>query len=253
MSISRTARAVAIIRAGFVRPVSRHGIPDAETRLATALLRDGPPPRGRLTSYLRDRTRFFDYHLLWALEAGTQQVVLVGAGYDLRAQRFRSPGVRFFELDLPETQADKRQRLADLGLTDSGVTFAPIDLASGKLAHALRAAGHDADRPSLFLCEGLLLYLDPETVRALLRDLRANAAPRSRLAMSIEVGEPEARRQQLHTYLRAIGEPPRSQWSADDWHQLLEATRWELSEPGAAVHERESRRQLTLRPDVSAA
>jgi len=34
--------------------------------------------------------------------------VILGAGYDDRALRFRSPGVRFFELDHPDTQADKR-------------------------------------------------------------------------------------------------------------------------------------------------
>ena len=232
MSISRTARAVAIIRAEFERPVTHHGVADADARLAYALLRDGPPPRGRLTDYLRNRTRFFDYHLLWALASDVRQIVLVGAGYDLRALRFRTPGVRFFELDLPDTQSDKRYRLADLGLTDADITFVPIDLAHGTLGNDLVAAGHDRSRPSLFLCEGLLLYLDTATVRSLLHDLRACAAPASRLALSIEVGGPDSRRQQLHAYLRAINEPPQSQWSAEDWQAVLAATGWQLTEPG---------------------
>jgi methyltransferase (TIGR00027 family) len=60
------------------------------------------------------RTRFFDSGLLHACERGVGQVVIVGAGYDGRPLRFRRPGVTFYELDHPATQADKRARLAEV-------------------------------------------------------------------------------------------------------------------------------------------
>ena len=60
---------------------------------------------------LAARTRFFDERVLEAISDGIGQVVILGAGYDDRALRFRSPGVRFFELDHPATQADKARRL----------------------------------------------------------------------------------------------------------------------------------------------
>jgi methyltransferase (TIGR00027 family) len=56
------------------------------------------------------RTKHMDTLLRKALEDGARQVVILGAGYDSRAYRFQdaSPGVTFFEVDLPITQAEKR-------------------------------------------------------------------------------------------------------------------------------------------------
>ena len=70
-----------------------------------------PSGTGGQGASLIARTRFFDDRVLAALSAGIRQVVILGAGYDDRALRFRSPGVRFFELDHPATQADKARRL----------------------------------------------------------------------------------------------------------------------------------------------
>ena len=46
-----------------------------------------------------------------ALGRGIEQIVLLGAGYDGRALRFGGGAVRWFEVDLPAPQADKRRRL----------------------------------------------------------------------------------------------------------------------------------------------
>src|SRR6185369_13037962 len=40
------------------------------------------------TTYVPLRHRFIDDHLVSALDAGAEQVVLLGAGYDMRAYRF---------------------------------------------------------------------------------------------------------------------------------------------------------------------
>src|SRR4051812_18792865 len=45
---------------------------------------------------------------------GFTQVVLLGAGLDTRAARLSKAGLRFFEVDHPLSQADKRRRLAAL-------------------------------------------------------------------------------------------------------------------------------------------
>ena len=158
---SRTAAGVARARARLTRPATTDGDPDAEQRLNADLgggdLPDAPAP---MFHHIAARTRFFDAVTLAAVESGTTQVVIVGAGYDGRALRFRLPGVRYFELDLPATQIDKRERLARLGIPVDDVTFVPIDLAEADVDGALGAAGHDATRTSLFICEGLLVYLD---------------------------------------------------------------------------------------------
>ncbi|MHB8328179.1 MAG: class I SAM-dependent methyltransferase [Acidimicrobiales bacterium] len=109
---SLTARGVAVARAGVERPRSPMADLDGEHRLEQGLARWFWLPSGPLRRYLGVRTRFFDERVLDAISSGTDQVVIIGAGYDTRALRFRSPGVRFFEVDHPATQVDKRRRRA---------------------------------------------------------------------------------------------------------------------------------------------
>jgi leucine carboxyl methyltransferase len=112
-----------------------------------------------LRPMLAARTRFFDQAVLTALAAGTGQVVICGAGYDDRALRFRTPGVRFFELDQGPTQADKARRLQALDTDLTGLTLITADFRHDDVAEVLAASGHDRDRATLFLCEGLLTGL----------------------------------------------------------------------------------------------
>ena len=61
-----------------------------------------------------------DDHVVAAIAAGVRQIVVCGAGLDDRALRFRTPGVRFFEVDHPVTQADKAARLRAIGVAAGG-------------------------------------------------------------------------------------------------------------------------------------
>src|SRR5262249_49156792 len=135
--------------------------------------------------YLTARTQFFDGVVSDAIARGVTQIVIAGAGYDGRALRFRSPGVTFFELDLPATQDDKRARLARLGVASADTVFVPVDLAERDSGARLGHAGHDATRPSLFIGEGLLLYLEQTVVEAMFRAFRERSVPGSALALSL--------------------------------------------------------------------
>jgi methyltransferase (TIGR00027 family) len=181
---SRTGQAVALTRAELTRPHTPDGDPDAQRRLCRGMRPLGSSP---LRPSLVARTRFFDERVLAALPAGIRQVVILGAGYDDRALRFRSPGVRFFELDHPATQADKRRRLRAVQASPDGPgpTLAPADFRRDDAAAVLAASGHDARQPTLFLCEGLLVYLDGAACVRLLSALRARAAAGSELAVSL--------------------------------------------------------------------
>jgi methyltransferase (TIGR00027 family) len=177
---------VALTRAEFSRPHSPDGDPDAQGRLCRGMR---PADIGSLRASLAARTRFFDEQVLAAISAGISQVVIVGAGYDDRALRFRSPGVRFFELDHPGTQADKAARLRAMGAGpgSGGPALAAADFRRDDVAAVLAGCGHDARRPSLFICEGLLVYLDQPTCLRLLGALRDRAAAGSRLGASLTV------------------------------------------------------------------
>src|SRR6267154_648087 len=85
----------------------------------------------------------------------------VAAGYDGRAFRYAKPGVRWFEVDHPATQRDKLERLERLGIDASRVRFVEADFTRDPVAGRLRAAGLDPDAPSLFLLEGVAVYLEP--------------------------------------------------------------------------------------------
>lgn len=230
---SVTARAVALGRSRLVRPQTPAGDPNAESRLYAGLR--GPmwwPVGARWQRRVAARTRFFDQVTLSAIDADITQVVILGAGYDGRALRLRQPGVRFFEVDHPLTQRDKRCRLEDLGIASDAVTYVAHDLTHGDLAGALAAAGHVRDRASLFICEGLLLYLPPPVLEQLLRDLHSCAGPGSHLALS--AGErlagashvARARVDAQRLVLAMIGEPRQSQFEPGELNELLQRAGW---------------------------
>lgn len=230
---SLTAAGVALARASFDRPAAPTGDPDAELRLARSLSAEWTrEPRDRregseFVRFLEVRTRFFDNAVVRAIDAGIHQIVILGAGYDARALRFRTPGVRFFEVDHPATQRDKRARLDEIGASTDGITFAAADFTEPGLDTALDAAGYDRHAAALFTCEGVLRYLPEQWFRALLRTTAEVSAPESTFVASIstreadvELPEHETARQQA---LEASGEPvltvpPRAvalQWLVD--------------------------------------
>jgi methyltransferase (TIGR00027 family) len=181
---SRTSQVVAVVRAEFSRPHTADGDPDAQARLSS-----GMPPAGemRLRAHLAARTQFFDEQVLAALDRGVRQIVILGAGYDDRGLRFRVPGVRYFELDHPATQADKRRRLTRMRADLSGLTLIAADFRYDDVGAALAAAGHRSAQASLFICEGLLVYLDQDAFIGLLRALRSRAGDDSTLAVSLAI------------------------------------------------------------------
>jgi methyltransferase (TIGR00027 family) len=178
------------------------------------------------------RTAFVDNEVASAIGRHTPQVVILGAGYDGRALRFADGATRWFEVDLPSTQADKRRRLAALGIATEHVTYVSFDLMTGDLAAALDEEGHDATAPSLFVCEALFPYLTLEAGAALCRTLRARAPDRSLLVSTFPV-LPEAvgpRTRVLRAVtdqaLRVIGEPERCEFLSQDPEKLMVVTGW---------------------------
>jgi methyltransferase (TIGR00027 family) len=229
-AISRTSQAVALTRARLERPHSPDGDPLAQSRLCEGMR---PTPIERLRPMLAARTRFFDEAVVTALAAGTRQVVICGAGYDDRALRFRTPGVRFFELDQGPTQADKARRLRGMGTDLSGLTLVTADFRNSDVASVLAANGHDRRQPTLFLCEGLLIYLDQPALTSLLSGLAACAAPGSALAASLAVhaaGRSTAEVVAAANARRRAGEtePWRTILPRDEQIELLAGTGWRI-------------------------
>jgi methyltransferase (TIGR00027 family) len=200
--------------------VTQGGDGEIERQLVERFPSDRRSPMAEL---LERRTEWFDGVTLQALEAGIGQVVIVAAGYDCRALRFRTPGVRFIELDHPSTQADKRHILDDMSADVTDVAYAAADFTVDDMGAALAAAGHDADAATLFLVKGLLVYLPEQVIVSLLTALRARATPTSQLAVSISRGgSPE-----FQARVAALGEHARSSFSEDEAQLLLRRCGWQ--------------------------
>ena len=132
------------------------------------------------------RTRFIDEKLVNALKGGARQVVILGAGFDSRAYRFRSqfPGVRFFEVDFGPTQEYKKKRVAEVfGGLPSNVVYAAIDFAKEKLGDILTRAGYRATERTFFVWEGVAYYLPESAVLDTLRYITTNSPAGSTLTI----------------------------------------------------------------------
>lgn len=139
----------------------------------------------RARAYLPWRQRYQEERLADAYARGVRQFVLLGAGLD--AYAFRQPDDRsdlsIFEVDFPATQAEKRQRIADLGWDEPpNLFFAPCDFEHGTLSESLASVGFDRDAPSYFAWMGVTVYLTRETVRSTLVDVLSLAVPGSSIA-----------------------------------------------------------------------
>ncbi|HEV2373848.1 MAG TPA: class I SAM-dependent methyltransferase, partial [Streptosporangiaceae bacterium] len=208
---SVTAQRVAAHRLAFERVQAGYGDPAADEALARDVAAEAGVEASRMREYLRARTRFFDRVVTGAMSDGCTQVVVGAAGYDGRALRYAKPGVTWFELDHPDTQRDKRSRLDRLGIGASHIRFVAADFATDPVADLLTSAGLDADMASLFLLEGVAVYLDTQVLRTLLEQLRQVAGDGSTLAVSVSLTNTSpARRAAFQATVAAVGEPARS-------------------------------------------
>jgi methyltransferase (TIGR00027 family) len=107
-----------------------------------------------------------------AVAPDAKQVVILGAGLDTRAWRLQSlRDLAVFEVDHPATQAYKEQRARSLRRVSKSVTFVPVDFERDSLAACLRASGFVPENPTIWVWEGVVMYLTNEAVRRTLGDI----------------------------------------------------------------------------------
>jgi methyltransferase (TIGR00027 family) len=134
--------------------------------------------------FVNARTRHIDEQLARAAAQGIRQVVVLGAGFDSRAYRFhkRYPKLRFFEVDFPATSKAKQAAIARLfRKVPAHVRYVAIDFDRQTLETVLPAAGYDAGAKSLFIIEGVLMYVNEAGNRATLDFVAKRSPPGSRV------------------------------------------------------------------------
>jgi methyltransferase (TIGR00027 family) len=199
-------------------------------RASGALLRLADRVAAGRIRHMAFRTRAIDDVIAKGLAAGIRQVVLLGAGLDARAWRLPAlrgatdvPSVIVFEVDHPASQAYKRSRLA-AGVSGAAphatdVRFVGVDFERDSLTERLRASGHDPGQPTVFVWEGVLMYLTAEAVDATLSALAALAVEGSLLAVSYcifpDLGPVS------NAVLSVVGEPIRTRLEPPELAALL--------------------------------
>ena len=136
------------------------------------------PEEGRegYSDFMLARTLYID-RIIRRVVGDMDQFVVLGAGYDTRAYgEFKREGLAIFELDQAASQELKVASLDTAGIDASHVTFVPVDFSRDDTFEKLRSAGYDPTKKTLFLWEGVTLYLAEEDVRRTLRGVRENAA-----------------------------------------------------------------------------
>lgn len=138
-----------------------------------------------LANLVFSRSPRFD-QLIEAHRARVEQVVILGAGLDTRAYGpLAATGLSLFELDQPTEQRAKRAALSRAGISSDHVCFVEVDFAAGEWSGALLHSGFDPARPTLFLWEGVTLYLSDADIARTLKTLHLLSAPGSVLLLDL--------------------------------------------------------------------
>jgi methyltransferase (TIGR00027 family) len=131
-----------------------------------------------VANWIVGRTRYIDDFLKMQIEEGIKQLVILGAGYDTRAYRIHKlEEVRIFELDHVASLKFKvaRVRIA-LKSLPKNLVYVPIDFAAEKLEAKLVQRIYDRSLKTLFIWEGVTMYLTAEAVNQTLAFIAGNAA-----------------------------------------------------------------------------
>jgi len=133
------------------------------------------------------RTQAIDAHLVAALRSGIGQIVILGAGLDARAWRLPALGSStVFEVDHPATQQYKQRRIGRrTPLAD--VRYVAVDFEKERFSEGLERAGFRSTDPSMWIWEGVAMYLPLDAIRDTLEQLTRLSAGGSELAMTYRV------------------------------------------------------------------
>lgn len=130
-----------------------------------------------LSSSIIARVRYFDDYLKTSLNNGVEQVVILGAGYDTRAYRIEElkDKIEIYEVDHPNTQKFKKKIIKKVFGNNNFVKYAPIDFETQKIEDELPKYGYKSDLKTLFIMEGLSMYIPKSAVENTLLFIKANS------------------------------------------------------------------------------
>lgn len=136
------------------------------------------------------RARYAEDCLEEAVAEGIEQYVIIGAGHDSFALRRPDLVSRLavFELDHPDTQRAKRNRLAGLGRElPKQLEFVPVDFEAEAFDEALARSSFRREKRAFFSWLGTVPYLSEEAVFGVLSALSSLGSAGSQLVFDYAV------------------------------------------------------------------
>jgi methyltransferase (TIGR00027 family) len=141
--------------------------------------------RSGLANIVLSRSRRFD-ELIASHASSVAQLVVLGAGLDTRAYGpLAGARMAMFELDTSAMQRSKQAALKRAKLAVDHVHFVEVNFSDANWIEALIASPYDPSLKTIFLWEGVTLYLTEAEVRDTLAAIKANAAPGSIVALDL--------------------------------------------------------------------
>lgn len=148
-----------------------------------------PGPHNTSAPFIRSRhvglrSWFGDRVVNDAVADGVRQVVILAAGQDARAYRLTwEPDCVLYEVDQPAVVAFNARALARMDAEPRCERRAVGADLAGDWLTPLAAQGWDASRPTVWVIEGILIYLPPPVRATLFRLLTDASAPGSRISL----------------------------------------------------------------------
>lgn len=134
---------------------------------AAAIAQNFPAAR----EMIKLRTRYFDNALSHQIEAGFQQVVLLGSGLDTRSIRKNIENITYFEIDSRATLQLKQDVFSQRNLNQNA-TYIPGDYVKDGLIALLQKNKFDFDSPTYFIWEGNTTLLTQAAVITTIEAIR---------------------------------------------------------------------------------
>jgi len=142
--------------------------------------------------YLTVREKYFDDQLgtfFQGEQAG--QLVILGAGNDMRAERLPFlKDKKIFEVDFPDKIASKQAVLKKaLGKIPSHVVYAAADVSVPGFMHALEQQWFITKAKTAFILQGLIYYMSEEGVDSLFTEIKQVFSPGNLLLLDQVTGD----------------------------------------------------------------
>jgi len=121
-----------------------------------------------LQESIATRSRYIDDVLQRHLRRGIKQLVILGAGFDTRPYRIQAvqeQQVKTFEVDHPATQKFKQMAMGKmLKQIPEHVEFVSVDFEKEKFGPKLLQQGYNPKLKTLFIWEGVVMYIGQEAI-----------------------------------------------------------------------------------------